>query len=135
MSPEIYLDSNATSPVLPAAILAAADAMGTCYGNPSSTHITGLRARALLDTVRERARRVLGAGTGRVIFNSGATEGIQTAVLSALCAVRERQAAGDSGADLLLYGHTEHKAVPEALAHWNRVLGTGLTVLFFWSGV
>ena len=126
MSPEIYLDSNATSPVLPAAIAAAADAMGTCYGNPSSTHITGLRARALLDTVRERARRVLGAGSGRVIFNSGATEGIQTAVLSALCAVRERQAAGDTGADLLLYGQTEHKAVPEALAHWNRVLGTGL---------
>lgn len=128
MSPEIYLDSNATSPVLPAAIAAAADAMGTCYGNPSSSHMTGLRAKALLDTVRQRARRVLGAGNGRVIFNSGATEGIQTAVLSALCAVRDRQAGGETGADLLLYGQTEHKAVPEALAHWNRVLGTGLTL-------
>ncbi|MGZ8317820.1 MAG: aminotransferase class V-fold PLP-dependent enzyme [Telluria sp.] len=128
MSQDIYLDANATSPVLPSAIAAAANAMATCYGNPSSTHATGLRARVLLDGVRERARRVLGAGAGRVIFTSGATEGIQTAVLSALCAVRERQAAGEAVGDLLLYGHTEHKAVPEALAHWNQLLGTGLTL-------
>ena len=128
MSHDIYLDANATSPVLPAAIAAAADAMGACYGNPSSAHATGLRARVLLDGVRERARRMIGAGAGRVIFTSGATEGIQTAVLSALCALRERQAAGELVGDLLLYGETEHKAVPEALAHWNRLLGTGLTL-------
>lgn len=128
MTHDIYLDANATSPVLPAAIAAAADAMGVCYGNPSSGHATGLRARVLLDGVRERARRVIGAGAGHVIFTSGATEGIQTAVLSALCAVRDRQAAGETVGDLLLYGHTEHKAVPEALAHWNRLLGTGLTL-------
>lgn len=128
MSHDIYLDANATSPVLPAAIAAAADAMGACYGNPSSGHATGLRARVLLDGVRERARRMIGAGAGRVIFTSGATEGIQTAVLSALCAVRERQAAGELVGGLLLYGETEHKAVPEALAHWNRLLGTGLTL-------
>ncbi|HZX28441.1 MAG TPA: aminotransferase class V-fold PLP-dependent enzyme, partial [Telluria sp.] len=53
---------------------------------------------------------------------SGATEGIQTAVLSALCAVREGRVRGR----LALYGATEHKAVPEALAHWNRILGTDL---------
>ncbi|MCC6073505.1 aminotransferase class V-fold PLP-dependent enzyme [Massilia sp. GCM10020059] len=128
MTYDIYLDANATSPVLPAAIAAAADAMDGCYGNPSSGHATGLRAKVLLDGARERARRMIGAGTGRVIFNSGATEGIQTAVLSALCAVRERQAAGETVGDLLLYGATEHKAVPEALAHWNRLLGTGLTL-------
>ena len=128
MTNDIYLDANATSPVLPAAIAAAADAMGACYGNPSSGHATGLRAKVLLDGVRERARRMIGAGAGRVIFTSGATEGIQTAVLSALCAIRERQAAGETVGDLLLYGSTEHKAVPEALAHWNRLLGTGLTL-------
>lgn len=128
MTHEIYLDANATSPVLPAAIAAAADAMGACYGNPSSGHATGLRARVLLDGVRERVRRMIGAGAGKVTFTSGATEGIQTAVLSALCAVRERQAAGETVGDLLLYGQTEHKAVPEALAHWNRLLGTGLTL-------
>ena len=128
MAPDIYLDANATSPVLPAAIAAAVDAMGASFGNPSSSHATGLRARRLLDTTRARARRVLGAGPGRVLFTSGATEGIQTAVLSALCAVRARQAAGEACGDLLVYGATEHKAVSESLAHWNRLLGTGLTL-------
>ena len=126
MNNEVYLDANATSPVLPAAIEAAAAAMREGFGNPSSSHACGLRAKALLDATRARARRVLGAAKGKVMFTSGATEGIQTAVLSALCAVRERRARGEACGDLLLYGATEHKAVPESLAHWNRLLGTGL---------
>jgi cysteine sulfinate desulfinase/cysteine desulfurase-like protein/rhodanese-related sulfurtransferase len=128
MSHDIYLDANATSPVLPAAASAALEAMQACFGNPSSSHATGLRAKAILDAARARARRVLGAGPGRVLFTSGATEGIQTAVLSALCAIRERRAAGDAVGDLLIHGATEHKAVSESLAHWNRLLGTGLTL-------
>ncbi len=126
MNSELYLDANATSPVLPAAIDAASRAMHTCFGNPSSSHAAGLRAKALLDGTRALARRVLGAATGRVMFTSGATEGIQTAVLSALCAVRERRLRGEACGDLLLYGATEHKAVPESLAHWNRLLGLDL---------
>ncbi|MGV7208124.1 aminotransferase class V-fold PLP-dependent enzyme [Oxalobacteraceae bacterium A2-2] len=122
----IYLDSNATSPVLPAAMAAAMDTMGQRYGNPSSTHSMGLQAREVLERARQAARRVLGADTGELMFNSGATEGIQTAVLSALCAVRERRARGEPAGELLLYGATEHKAVPEALAHWNRLLGLDL---------
>src|SRR5690606_38129260 len=38
------------------------------------------------------------------------------------------RAAGLPCGDLLLYGATEHKAVPESLAHWNALLGTGLTL-------
>jgi cysteine sulfinate desulfinase/cysteine desulfurase-like protein/rhodanese-related sulfurtransferase len=126
MTSEIYLDGNATSPVLPAAIDAAVHAMRVCYGNPSSSHTAGLQARALLDGARARAQRVIGAGNGRVMFNSGATEGIQTAVLSALCALRARRDAGESIGALLVYGATEHKAVPQSLAHWNAVLGLDL---------
>ena len=128
MTNEVYLDANATSPALPQAIDAAIDAMQQRFGNPSSIHSAGLRARAVLDDARAVARRVIGAGAGRLMFTSGATEAIQTAVLSALCAVRERQARGEVTGDLLLYGATEHKAVPECLAHWNRILGTGCTV-------
>lgn len=117
----IYLDANATSPILPAASAAAHAALAANFGNPSSTHAVGLRARALLDATRACARRVLKAPTGRLLFTSGATEGIQTAVLSALVALKQR---GESGG-LLLYGATEHKAVPQALAHWNAILGTG----------
>ena len=125
---EIYLDSNATTCVLPAAVAAAKQAMEQGYGNPSSTHATGLQAKAMMDGVRQRAARLLGVGDGRLMFNSGATEGIQTAVLSALCALRERRDAGKRIGSLLLYGATEHKAVPESLAHWNRLLGLNLEV-------
>ncbi|KQV85389.1 cysteine desulfurase [Massilia sp. Root351] len=128
MTPEIYLDGNATSPVMPAAIAAAVRAMEDCYGNPSSSHTTGLQARALLDGARQRALRLLGVEQGSLMFNSGATEGIQTAVLSALCALRERRDAGQAIGSLLVYGATEHKAVPEALAHWNRLLGLNLAL-------
>ncbi|NHZ98917.1 aminotransferase class V-fold PLP-dependent enzyme [Massilia sp. CCM 8734] len=126
MHTEIYLDANATSAVHPAALAAATQAMRDCYGNPSSSHATGLKAKAMLDGVRTLARRVLGAGQGRLTFTSGATEGIQTAVLSALCEVRARRARGEATGELLLYGATEHKAVPESLAHWNTLLGTNL---------
>lgn len=126
---EIYLDANATTPVLPRARAAAMAAMADDFGNPSSTHSTGLKARALIDGVRECARRVLGAPHGRLLFVSGATEGIQTAVLSALNELLRRRHQGLNQAQLLLYGATEHKAVPEALKHWNKLLGLNLTVL------
>ena len=122
---EIYLDANATTPVLPAAREAAMAAMCEDFGNPSSVHSTGLKARALMDGVRARARRMLGAANGRLLFVSGATEGIQTAVLSALSALRSMP----GRPALLLYGATEHKAVPEAIRHWNALLGLGLEVL------
>ena len=125
---EIYLDANATTPVLPQARAAALAVMADAYGNPSSIHGSGLKARALLDEVRATARRVLQVPTGQLLFTSGATEGIQTAVLSALSALRQRMDSGECEAtDLqLLYGATEHKAVPEALKHWNTVLGLHL---------
>src|SRR3954464_7819246 len=93
---EIYLDANATTPVLAQARAAALAVMADDYGNPSSIHSTGLRARSLIDDVRARARRVIGAAGGRLLFTSGATEGIQTAVLSALVALRERRERGET---------------------------------------
>ncbi|MFG5409076.1 aminotransferase class V-fold PLP-dependent enzyme [Piscinibacter sakaiensis] len=126
---DIYLDANATTPVLPQARAAAIAAMSDDFGNPSSVHGTGLKARALMDAVRARAHRVLGVTHGQLLFLSGATEGIQTAVLSALTALRSRREGGEALPGLLLYGATEHKAVPEALRHWNTLLGLHLDVL------
>jgi len=129
MTTDIYLDSNATNPVLAAAADAARQAMEQDFGNPSSTHQAGLRAKAVLEAVRTKAARVLGADDGRLMFNSGATEGIHTAVLSALVALCERRARGERIGRWLLCGATEHKAVPESLAHWNRLLGLNLEIL------
>ena len=80
---EIYLDNNATTPVLPAAALAAMQCMQQQFGNPSSSHTTGIKAKATLEQARNLARTVTGAGNGRIVFTSGATEGIQSAVVSA----------------------------------------------------
>lgn len=142
---DLYLDANATTPVLLLAQQAAQQVMAANFGNPSSSHSSGLRARAVLDSAHQVAQQVLGAPQGRVFFTSGATESIQTAVLSALHALAERRAASrnDSNAatdrtndpatagavNLLLYGATEHKAVPEALKHWNKVLALGCEVV------
>ena len=126
---EIYLDANATTPVLPQARAAAMSVMADTFGNPSSTHGSGLRARARLDEARAAARRVLQASRGQLLFTSGATEGIQTAVLSALCSLRRRREAGETIPTKLLYGATEHKAVPEALWHWNTILGLNLELV------
>ncbi|OWQ86970.1 cysteine desulfurase [Roseateles aquatilis] len=126
---EIYLDANATTPVLPQARAAALAVMADAFGNPSSIHGSGLKARALLDEVRATARRVLGAPNGRLLFTSGATEGIQTAVLSALSALRARRQVGEAIPQRLLYGATEHKAVPEALKHWNALIGLDLEIV------
>ena len=126
MTPTLYLDSNATTHVSPTAIAAATRMMETQFGNPSSSHSHGMAAKAVLDQTRQTAAAVIGSGDGDVVFTSGATESIQTAVLSALCALRERRAAGITNGHLLIYGATEHKAVPQALAHWNQLLGLGL---------
>ena len=91
-SNEIYLDANATTPVLPAAAQEAHDAMEDLYGNPSSSHISGLRARFILESARDLVREVIGAGNGQIVFTSGATEAIQMGIFSTLCDVRERRA-------------------------------------------
>ncbi|TQV86379.1 aminotransferase class V-fold PLP-dependent enzyme [Aliikangiella coralliicola] len=123
---EIYLDNNATTPVLEDAVKAAQDAMQTVYGNPSSTHVTGLRARYILDSTRDLAKEVVGAGRGNIIFLSGATEGIQTAIFSALIEIKRKiSQQGNENYRYLLYGATEHKAVPNSLKHWNDILEIG----------
>lgn len=118
---ELYLDCNATTPVLPEIIKAVSHTMERVFGNPSSSHITGLKARYILDTTRQLARKVVGLESGRLIFTSGATEGIQTAVVSAIYAAMQTEPGKRK--KYLLYGATEHKAVPQALEHWNQLLG------------
>ncbi|WAC75710.1 aminotransferase class V-fold PLP-dependent enzyme [Roseateles sp. SL47] len=129
MPTEIYLDANATTPVSCKALDAAIEVMSDRFGNPSSVHGTGLKARVIIDVVRASARRVLNIRDGQLLFVSGATEGIQTAVLSALSSLRERRHKGGDGYSLLLYGATEHKAVPEAIKHWNALLQLNFEVL------
>ena len=113
---------------MPQAIDAATQAMAELFGNPSSSHSKGLQAKAILNRARFYAAKVIGAKLEDVVFTSGATESIQTAMLSALCDVKQRLEGREKTEALLVYGATEHKAVPQALAHWNCILGLNLEI-------
>lgn len=126
--PEVYLDSNATTAVLKSVADVVQNVMKTSFGNPSSSHIAGVRAKHLVETSRDLARKVLGAHSGEIIFTSGATEGIQTAVVSALLAAKKHFPNKCNSQHFLLYGSTEHKAVPNTLIHWNEALGINATI-------
>ncbi len=71
-SDRLYLDHAATTPVLPAAVTAIAEAM-TRWANPSSPHGEGRAARAALEDARARIGQALG-WDGEIIFTSGASE-------------------------------------------------------------
>ncbi|HQU43621.1 MAG TPA: cysteine desulfurase family protein [Pirellulales bacterium] len=79
MSDALYLDNNATTPLAAEAVEAMARAAQECWGNPSSQHAFGRRARQVLEDAREAIGSLLGADLigfppDRVIFTSGGTE-------------------------------------------------------------
>jgi len=71
----LYLDHAATTPLLPEARAAMAEALGR-WANPSSPHAEGRAARAALEDARARIAQTLGC-TGTLIFTSGATEAVE----------------------------------------------------------
>jgi len=79
----IYFDYNATTPLDPAVREAMLPFLGEIWGNPSSVHHVGRRARALLDAARERAAKVLGAKPSEIVFTSGGTESNNLAIFGA----------------------------------------------------
>ncbi len=76
----IYLDNNATTPMLPAVGEAMRPYLADAYGNPASAHRAGRRARQSLEDARERVAALLGAQPDEVIFTSGGTEANNLAV-------------------------------------------------------
>lgn len=106
----IYLDHNATSPLLPAAAEAMRQAWETAYANPASQHAPGRAARRLLETAREGVIRLLGGDpTGRapdrLVFTSGGTEANSLAIHGLLAA---------SGKRRLVVSAIEHPSVAAA---------------------
>ena len=70
----IYLDHNATTPVDPAAADAVDQAMRDDFGNASSVHAWGQRAKARLDRARTAVAALLGGEPTEIVFTSGGTE-------------------------------------------------------------
>ena len=77
----IYFDNSATTSPLPSVIKATAEAMGGFFGNPSSGHGEGLRARARLKEAREAVAASLHVPSEDLYFTSGGTEANNMAIL------------------------------------------------------
>lgn len=116
MPDSIYLDNNATTPLAPEAAEAMARAARDCWGNPSSQHGFGRRARQVLEDAREAIGGLLGAKLGgfppdRVIFTSGGTEANNLAMfgLTASASHTRRATSGEPGH--LIISAVEHPSV------------------------
>jgi cysteine desulfurase len=79
----IYFDYNATTPLDPLVREAMLPFLGEFWGNPSSVHHVGRKARAFLDEFRERTAKVLRCRPSEVIFTGGGTESANLAIFGA----------------------------------------------------
>src|SRR5208283_6078179 len=70
----IYLDHNATTPVEPSVLEAMLPFFSGDFGNASSIHTFGQRARAAVETAREQVAALLNARPQEIVFTSGGTE-------------------------------------------------------------
>jgi cysteine desulfurase len=76
----VYLDHNATTPVAPEVLEAMLPYLRTAYGNPSSDHTLGRRARHAVDEARAAVAALIGATPEEVVFTSGGTESNNLAI-------------------------------------------------------
>ncbi|WP_436501876.1 cysteine desulfurase family protein [Actinokineospora sp. HUAS TT18] len=104
-----YLDHAATTPILPQVAEALTKAL-TTYGNASSLHTSGRRARRAVEEARETLAAALGARPSEVIFTSGGTESDNLAVKGVYWARR----AQDPARRRVLVSAVEHHAVLDA---------------------
>src|SRR6266581_921163 len=80
----IYLDHNATTPVLPEVLEAMMPYLTTEWGNPSSAYKFGAKLKAVMETARGQGAELIGAASREVIFTSCATESNNAAIHAAL---------------------------------------------------
>lgn len=115
----VYLDHNATTPVLPEVVAEMVDVLQHVWGNPSSTHAPGQAARRTLADARARVAGFLGCQGSELVFTSGATEANHMAVLGVLAAC------SGSPRRRLVLSEVEH---PGLLALARRLAAQGVPV-------
>lgn len=80
MNDPIYLDHNATTPLLPEVVDAMLPYLREHFGNPSSGHVYGASARAAVAHAREQVAALLGCDADEIVFTSGGTEANNLAI-------------------------------------------------------
>jgi len=113
----VYLDNNATTPILPEVFEAMRPYFLERFGNASSIHHHGQETRAAVEDARESVAELLGCTASEVVFTSGGTESDNLAVAGWV-------AAGDH----VITSGIEHHAVLNACRHLEKI-GCEVTVL------
>ncbi|HTP30504.1 MAG TPA: cysteine desulfurase family protein, partial [Anaeromyxobacteraceae bacterium] len=113
----VYLDNNATTPLLPEVFEAMRPYFFEKFGNPSSSHERGQQARIALEHAREEVAQLVGARPSEIVFTSGGTEGDNLAIFGVV-------ASGDH----IITSAIEHHAVLNACKRLE-TLGAQVTYL------
>ena len=118
---DVYLDNNATTPVSPKVCEAMLPFLGPEWGNPSSIHQAGSRARSAVETARRIVAQGLNCTARRIVFTGGGSEADNLAIFGTVAAYK-----GDRRH--LITSSIEHPAV---LAPFRALVGQGyeLTLL------
>jgi len=104
-SVRIYLDHNATTPPLPEVVAVIADVLTGDFGNASSVHAFGQRAKARIDGARGSVASLIGADPNEVVFTAGGTEADNLALRGAA------ESLDAAGRRHLVTSGIEHEAV------------------------
>jgi cysteine desulfurase len=108
----VYLDNNATTKPAPEAVEAMLPYLGEWYGNPSSVHRFGQRARQAVDEARGQIAALVRCSESELLFTGGGTEAINTAVRGLFVARSPRKR--------IVTTAVEHSATRELCAQLGR---------------
>lgn len=111
---KVYLDHNATTPLHPEVKKEMITAMDA-FGNPSSLHGFGRRARRLIDDAREKISSFIGGKPDEIIFSGSGSEANNT-VLNLLYCTAKRCEAPHTKRHQIITSQIEHPCVLEAAA-------------------
>src|SRR6202163_2062056 len=106
MTPRVYLDNNATTPLLPEVLEAMLPYYGEHFGNASSIHHHGQDTRGAVERARESVAGLLGCRAAEIVFTSGGTESDNLAIFGLTQA-----------GDHVITSTIEHHAVLNACKH------------------
>jgi cysteine desulfurase len=110
----IYFDNAATTPIRKEVITTISEVMEDCFGNPSSTHAYGRKAKTHIETARKVIAKQINAVPNEIIFTSGGTES-DNMILH--CAVK------DLGVKRIISSPIEHHAILHAMDALDKLLG------------
>jgi cysteine desulfurase len=116
----IYFDYNATTPLDPEVREAMLPYFGEVWGNPSSVHHVGQRARSILDDARDRVAKVWQSKPSEVVFTSGGTESNNLAIFGTARALAQK-------GKHLITSTIEHHAVLHCFQYLEKREGFSVT--------